>query len=67
MSIVSDSKIDIEGKININDDIQREVQFYNITLENVQLALKQLEIEKIPLKRPDDYFAEMYKSDKVMA
>ncbi len=65
MSLVSNDKVDIQ-KLDINDDIQREVQFYNITLGNVQLAKQYLINEKVVLRRPEDYFAEMFKSDVVM-
>jgi hypothetical protein len=44
--------------------VQREVQFYQITKGNVDMALKKLQAENVELKRPDDYFAEMIKSDQ---
>jgi len=37
-----------------------------MTLENVKTGIGLLEEKKIPLVRPDDYFAEMFKSDKQM-
>lgn len=39
---------------------------YQKTLENVKKALSKLEELSIPYKRPDDYFAEMVKTDEHM-
>lgn len=50
----------------INDDIQREVVLYNISLENAKKALAILEKEGVKTQRPDDFFAEMYKKDQIM-
>ncbi|KAG9416140.1 putative rRNA-processing protein EBP2 [Aphanomyces cochlioides] len=52
---------------NAHDDLKREVAFYNQTLASVKHAKDRLLKEKIPYKRPDDYFAEMLKSDAHMA
>lgn len=48
MSLVGDEKVIVE-QIDLNDDTQREVQFYSIALENVKLALKFLDKEGVPL------------------
>jgi len=53
--------------VDVNDDLKREVAFYNSALSGVKIAKKKLEALKIPYKRPDDYFAEMLKSDAHMA
>ncbi|EQC41911.1 hypothetical protein SDRG_00766 [Saprolegnia diclina VS20] len=52
---------------NAHDDLKREVAFYNQTLASVKDAKARLLKEKLPYKRPDDYFAEMLKSDAHMA
>ncbi|ETW08302.1 hypothetical protein H310_00920 [Aphanomyces invadans] len=52
---------------NAHDDLKREVAFYNQTLASVKDAKERLLKENIPYKRPDDYFAEMLKSDAHMA
>ncbi|ETV67611.1 hypothetical protein H257_16209 [Aphanomyces astaci] len=52
---------------NAHDDLKREVAFYNQTLASVKDAKDRLLKEKIPYKRPEDYFAEMLKSDAHMA
>lgn len=44
----------------------REVQFYNITLENVKTGLQRLQKLHIRLDRPEHYFAKMFKSDEQM-
>ena len=60
------SQSSIPQNINPDDDIKRELIFYNIAKENAiqgMIKLKQLG-EKI--NRPDDYFVEMLKSDEQM-
>lgn len=50
-----------------NDDLDREMNFYNHTLQAVQLGRKKLEKLGIPTSRPTDYFCENMKSDAHMA
>ncbi|KAI9909410.1 hypothetical protein PsorP6_014739 [Peronosclerospora sorghi] len=52
---------------NVHDDLKREVAFYNNTLTMVRIAKEKLKKEGVAYKRPDDYFAEMLKSDAHMA
>ncbi|GMF17777.1 unnamed protein product [Phytophthora lilii] len=52
---------------SVHDDLKREVAFYNNTLASVRLAKERLKKEGVAYKRPDDYFAEMLKSDAHMA
>lgn len=49
--------------LDIHDDLKREVAFYDLALEAVHEARKRCEDVKIPFTRPDDFFAEMVKSD----
>ena len=63
---VNISQSQIPQNLNPDDDIKRELIFYNIAKENAiqgMIKLKQLG-EKI--NRPDDYFVEMLKSDEQM-
>ena len=63
---VNISESPIPQNLNPDDDIKRELFFYNIAKENAikgMIKLKQLG-EK--LNRPDDYFVEMLKSDEQM-
>mmetsp|Transcript_416 Transcript_416/g.1578 ORF Transcript_416/g.1578 Transcript_416/m.1578 type:complete len:281 (-) Transcript_416:45-887(-) len=46
--------------------IEREMAFYNDTLKTVTLGMQKLKKMGIPSVRPDDYFAEMVKSDDHM-
>ncbi|XP_067310313.1 probable rRNA-processing protein EBP2 [Pseudorasbora parva] len=57
-----------EGReeINAEDDFQREMYFYRQAQATVLLALPKLHKFKIPTKRPEDYFAEMAKTDQHM-
>ena len=49
------------------DDLKREVAIYNQALSAVRSAQSRMDRIGIPYKRPDDYFAEMTKSDAHMA
>ncbi|PXF41659.1 putative rRNA-processing protein EBP2-like [Gracilariopsis chorda] len=49
------------------DDLEREKKFAELTTEAVHTGLDKLREQKIKFRRPDDYFAEMVKSDAQMA
>ena len=48
---------------DIHDDLKRELAFYNTALDAVLQARVKCEQHQIPFARPDDFFAEMIKSD----
>lgn len=52
-----------ETSVNIHDDLKREVAFYDMALEAVQEARTKCQQAKIPFARPEDFFAEMVKTD----
>jgi rRNA-processing protein EBP2 len=52
-----------ENDINIHDDLKRELAFYDMALEAVMTAKKKCQEANIPFTRPDDFFAEMVKTD----
>ncbi|XP_017558886.1 probable rRNA-processing protein EBP2 [Pygocentrus nattereri] len=54
------------GEIDAEDDFQREMYFYRQAQATVLEALPKLKKLQIPTKRPDDYFAEMAKTDQHM-
>ncbi|XP_036971712.1 probable rRNA-processing protein EBP2 [Acanthopagrus latus] len=54
------------GDVNVDDDFQREMFFYRQAQATVLEALPLLKKNGIATKRPDDYFAEMAKSDQHM-
>ena len=54
------------AQLEINDDIKREVLFYNMTRENVMKGMQVMVQAKVPISRPDDFFAEMLKTDDHM-
>ena len=58
-----DKKADPEGFVDIHDDLKREVTFYDIALEAVNEARLRCKAHDIPFTRPDDFFAEMVKTD----
>ncbi|KAJ2384777.1 RRNA processing protein [Coemansia sp. RSA 2559] len=49
------------------DDLDRELKFYQQALEAVTMAKNSIEKAGVPFARPNDYFAEMVKSDSQMA
>jgi rRNA-processing protein EBP2 len=70
MTITSGDAIksaDAASSLRINDDIKREIAFYNTTRENVMKGMNILVQAKVPISRPDDFFAEMLKDDTHMA
>lgn len=54
------------GVEDAEDDLKRELAFYNQALSAVKVAQGRMDRLGIPYRRPDDYFAEMTKSDKHM-
>lgn len=54
------------GEVDADDDFQREMCFYRQAQATVLEALPLLNKHSIATKRPDDYFAEMAKSDQHM-
>lgn len=53
--------------LDIHDDLKREVAFYNVALEAVQRAKRSCYESDLKFTRPNDFFAEMVKSDEHMA
>ena len=64
--VVSDYKIKIDTKAEEPVEVQRELQIYKQTLENVNKVLAGINGLGVPTQRPLDYLAEMFKSDKHM-
>ncbi|XP_071010805.1 probable rRNA-processing protein EBP2 [Oncorhynchus clarkii lewisi] len=64
----SEGRLDNKASEDINpdDDFQREMFFYRQAQEAVLEAMPRLLKLKIATKRPEDYFAEMAKSDQQM-
>ncbi|GFZ45146.1 hypothetical protein JCM24511_02872 [Saitozyma sp. JCM 24511] len=52
--------------VDPSDDLQREMAFYKVALEQVAPARKLAAKYDIPFSRPTDYYAEMVKSDEHM-
>jgi rRNA-processing protein EBP2 len=64
-SVIS-SKPTTESIPDIQDDLQRELAFYAQALEAAKIGRSALLKEGVPFTRPNDYFAEMVKSDGQM-
>lgn len=52
---------------NVDDDLERELAFYNQALSSTRSAIQRFESRAAPWHRPPDYYAEMVKSDEHMA
>ncbi|KAI8080664.1 eukaryotic rRNA processing, partial [Gilbertella persicaria] len=64
MTITSTKPIELEDPQN---DMQRELAFYQQALEAAKLGRDLVKKANVEFSRPDDYFAEMLKSDEHMA
>ncbi|KAK8154645.1 eukaryotic rRNA processing protein EBP2-containing protein [Phyllosticta citrichinensis] len=62
-SITSAERIEVE---DTNDDLNRELAFYKQALAAAKEARGLLRKEGVPFSRPNDFFAEMVKSDEHM-
>ncbi|EPZ31254.1 Histone deacetylase superfamily domain-containing protein, partial [Rozella allomycis CSF55] len=63
LDVTSSKPITVE---DIHDDIKRELAFYNQALEAAAKAREVFLANNKPFTRPDDFFAEMLKSDSHM-
>jgi rRNA-processing protein EBP2 len=63
---VETSTTEVPEYLNPDDDIKRELIFYNIAKENAIKGMIELKKLGEKLNRPDDYFVEMLKSDEQM-
>jgi len=52
---------------NIEDDLEREKLYYSTSLSAANEGLDRLREENVPYTRPEDFFAEMIKTDTHMA
>ncbi|CAA0813962.1 Probable rRNA-processing protein EBP2 homolog [Striga hermonthica] len=58
--------IDQDQKVDVNDDLNRELAFYTQALEGARLAFTKFQSAGLPFLRPADYYAEMVKTDTHM-
>ena len=52
---------------DVDDDLERELAFYNQALASAKSAISKFEEAGVPWQRPADYYAEMVKSDDHMS
>ena len=62
-SLTTSSPVEIT---DVNDDLTRELAFYKQCLDAANEGRALLKKEGVPFSRPNDYFAEMVKSDEHM-
>lgn len=53
-------------KEDVENDFKRELAIYNVTIENTKKAIRMMEDQGVPVWRPEDYKAEMFKPDTLM-
>jgi rRNA-processing protein EBP2 len=53
-------------KVDVNDDLTRELAFYTQALDGTRQAFEKLQSKKVRFLRPADYYAEMVKTDSHM-
>ncbi|PON56211.1 Eukaryotic rRNA processing [Parasponia andersonii] len=58
--------IDQEQQVDVNDDLARELAFYNQALEGTRRAFEKLQSMGLPFLTPADYYAELVKTDSHM-
>ncbi len=66
MTVTGDNTVQ-EIVTDVHDDLQREAAFYDSTLKGVKTAFERLDSLGMDYLRPDDYYAEMLKSDEHMS
>ena len=62
-TVVSAEPVEIA---DVEDDLNRELAFYKQSLDAVKEARAKLKKEGVPFSRPNDYFAEMVKTEEQM-
>ena len=66
LSLSNPQPLSVPDQLEVHNDLKREIAFYNSTRENVKKGMEILVQAKIPISRPDDFFAEMLKTDDQM-
>lgn len=67
MAVTHKGPVVVPDSLAVKDEIKREIAFYNTTRDNVVQGMRFLIQAKVPIARPDDFLAEMLKSDRQMA
>ena len=67
MTITSSRLVELPDSAEVHDDLKRELTFYNMTLEESKKGVEFLLQSKVKIGRPEDYFAEMFKTDIQMS
>lgn len=63
MTINGEELVNVPDSLEVHNDIKREIAFYNATRANVMKGMQFLVQSRVPISRPDDFLAEMLKSD----
>uniref|UniRef100_A0A914UL77 rRNA-processing protein EBP2 n=2 Tax=Plectus sambesii TaxID=2011161 RepID=A0A914UL77_9BILA len=66
VTVEKDSPLPDADEEAVDNDFDREIRFYKQAQQAVEVALRRLVKLNVPVFRPDDYYAEMVKSDQHM-
>lgn len=66
MTVSGEAKVEVPESLEVHNDIKREIAFYNSTRANVMKGMTFLVQSSVPISRPDDFLAEMLKTDHHM-
>jgi len=66
MSITHKEPVAVPENLQVKPEIKREIAFYNTARDNVMQGMRFLIQSKVPIARPDDFLAEMLKTDQHM-
>lgn len=67
MEVTSTKAVEIKDDEHQDENMARELAFYQQALEAARIARDKFRELDVPFSRPDDYYAEMLKSDEHMA
>ena len=63
MTLMHDKPVQLPEGAQVHDDLKRELVFYNLTLDNAKKGVEFLLQSKTKIGRPEDFFADMFKTD----
>lgn len=66
MTVSNDTIVVLPENAAVHNDLKRELCFYNMTLQNAKKGVEMLIQSNVKIGRPNDYFAEMFKTDEHM-
>ena len=66
MTLMNEKAVVLPKNAQVHDDLKRELVFYNLSLDSAKKGIEYLLQSKVKIGRPDDFFADMFKTDLQM-